>query len=76
MMIKRRSGAKAPKTDVEAVQLGITGQIPTSKRFKWTVEGNQCVVTDARTSRKVVVPLFAARVVVDALDALFIGEGE
>lgn len=58
-------------TDVGELQGMMQAQVQPSKRFSTQSLGNQVRITDTETLRTVVVPLFSAREVIKALEALF-----
>lgn len=71
--VKIRVARKLKGTDVGQLQ-GLMQQqlyVTDSGRFRVDPNGNQVTILDTLTRRKTVVPLFAARSTIEALEALF-----
>jgi len=72
--VKRtRVGRTLAGTDVGQLQILIQKEtfVTDSARFRVDPNGNQVTITDTLTRKKTIVPLFAARSTLEALEALF-----
>jgi hypothetical protein len=71
--VKTRVGENLAGTDVGELQILVQTEtfVTDSARFRVDPEGNKVTITDTLTRKKTVVPLYAARSTIEALEALF-----